>query len=184
LNREAEDMTSADVPPIGIKRSLKQTAIIEFKQFVAIFLYLWLLFALFEYHKSIVLAQHNIDYKPYGFAFINAFVLAKVMLVAEKLNLGRKLRHRPLVFPILYKSIIFALILMSFEMVEETIVGVFRGKSVAESIPNIGGGTFAGLAIVAGIASVSLIPFFAYREVGRIIGRDELRAILLKARAN
>jgi hypothetical protein len=73
---------------------------------------------------------------------------------------------------------------MFFEMVEETIVGVFRGKSVAESIPNIGGGTFAGLAIVAGIASVSLIPFFAYREVGRIIGRDKLRAILLKARAN
>jgi hypothetical protein len=175
---------SIDVPCTERKRSLKEKAISEFKQFLAMFVYLWVLFALFAYHDSIVLAQHNIDYKPYGFAFINAFVLAKVMLVAEKLNLGRKLRHRPLVFPILYKSIMFALILISFEMLEKTVFGLFKGKSFAESVPNIGGGTFAGLAVVAAIASVSLIPFFVYREVGRIIGRDELRAILLKARAN
>jgi hypothetical protein len=171
-------------PSGEIKRSLKEKAIGEFKQFVAIFLYLWLLFALFAYHDSIVLAQHNIDYKPYGFAFVNAFVLAKVMLIAEKFNLGRKLRHRPLVFPILYKSMIFAIILISFDVIEKTIIGLFKGKSFAESVPDIGGGTFAGVVIVAVIVSVSLIPFFAYREVGRIIGRDELRAILLKARAN
>ena len=177
-------MTSTGVPSNGVKRSLKERAITEFKEFVAIFLYLWLLFALFACHDSIVLAQHNIDYKPYGFAFVNAFVLAKVMLIAEKFNLGRKLRHRPLVFPILYKSMIFAIILISFDVIEKTIGGLFKGKSFAESVPDIGGGTFVGVVIVAIIVSVSLIPFFAYREVGRIIGRNELRAILLKARVN
>jgi hypothetical protein len=174
---------SASDPPFAIKRPWRAILVSEFKQFLAIFLYLWLLFALFAYHDSIVLAQHNIDYKPYGFAFINAFVLAKVMLVAEKLNLGRKLRHRPLVFPILYKSVIFAAILISFEFIEKTVIGLIKGKPLADSVPDIGGGTFFGLMIVAVIVSVALIPFFAYREVGRIIGRDELRAILLKARA-
>jgi len=106
------------------------------------------------------------------------------MLIAEKFNLGRKLRHRPLVFPILYKSMIFAIILISFDVIEKTIGGLFKGKSFAESVPDIGGGTFVGVVIVAIIVSVSLIPFFAYREVGRIIGRNELRAILLKARVN
>ena len=46
------------------------------------FLYLWLLFALFTFHKALVLAQYKIDYKPYGLALFNAFVLAKIMLVA------------------------------------------------------------------------------------------------------
>jgi len=58
-------VTSTGVPSNGVKRSLKERAITEFKEFVAIFLYLWLLFALFACHDSIVLAQHNIDYKPY-----------------------------------------------------------------------------------------------------------------------
>jgi hypothetical protein len=170
--------------PFAIKPAWRAMLVSEFKQFLAIFFYLWLLFALFAYHDAIVLAQHNIDYKPYGFAFINAFVLAKVMLLAEKLNLGRKLVHRPLVFPILYKSIIFAAILISFQFIEKTIVGLVKGKGFSGSVPHIGGGTFFGVVTVAVIISVSLIPFFAYREVGRIMGRDELRAILLKARAD
>jgi hypothetical protein len=165
-----------------VNRSLKVKAVSEFKQFLVIFFYLWILFALFACHQSIVLAQHHVDYKPYGFAFVNAFVLAKVMLVAEKLNLGQKLRHRPLLFPILYKSIIFALILITFEVAEEVAVGLFKGKTIIESIPSIGGGSLIGVVTVAIIISVSLIPFFVYREVDRVIGRGKLRAILLKAK--
>ena len=168
--------------PFAIKRTWRSILVSEFKQVLAIFLYLWVLFALFAYHDSILLAQHNIDYKPYGFAFINAFVLAKVMVVAEKFNIGGKLRHRPLVFPILYKSIIFAAILLAFEFLEKTVVGLIKGKVLSESVPDIGGGSFAGVIITAVIIAVCLIPFFAYREVGRIIGRDELRAILLRTK--
>jgi hypothetical protein len=92
------------------------------------------------------------------------------------------LRHWPLLFPILYKSITFALILITFELAEELAVGVFKGKTIAESVPKIGGGSLMGVISVAIIISVSLIPSLIYREVDRIIGRRKPRAILLKTK--
>ena len=57
-----------------------------------------------------------------------------------------------------------------FDVVEEVIVGVFKGKTIGESIPVIGGGTPSGVFFVGIILAVALIPFFAFREVGRAIG--------------
>ena len=53
-----------------------------------VFAYLWVVLTLFALHESIVLAKHEIDYRGYGMAFLNAWVLAKVMLIADDLNLG------------------------------------------------------------------------------------------------
>jgi hypothetical protein len=72
--------------------------------------------------------------------------------------------------------------LIIFEVAEEVAVGLFKGKTIIESIPSIGGGSLIGVVTVAIIISVSLIPFFVYREVDRVIGRGKLRAILLEAK--
>ena len=58
------------------------------------------------------------------------------------------------------------------------LVGLVRGKTFAESIPNIGGGSPSGVFFVAIILSVGLIPFFAFREIGRVIGKHELRSLI------
>src|SRR4029453_17455719 len=92
------------------KRTFKERIFHNFREFVAMFLYLWVLFALFTYHETIVLAKHHIDYKPFGVAFVNAFILAKVMLVAEELRVGTRFRKSAPVFPVLYKSLMFAVI--------------------------------------------------------------------------
>src|SRR5215469_14458842 len=76
------------------KLTLKERLLHNFREFVAMFLYLWVLFALFAYHEHIVLAKYNIDYQPFGLAFVNAFVLAKVMLVAEELRVGTRFRTK------------------------------------------------------------------------------------------
>jgi hypothetical protein len=51
-----------------------------------------------------------------------------------------------------------------------------------QSMPGLGGGTIGGLAsiatIICVIICVALVPFFAFREVGRVFGDAELRAIL------
>src|SRR5262249_43870567 len=89
-----------DHRPMETKRTVKEKIFQEFKEVVPMFLYLWLLFALFTYHEAIVLARHNISYAPFGLAFINAFVFAKVMLIAEKLRIGTRFRKKAPVFPI------------------------------------------------------------------------------------
>jgi len=89
------------------KRSLKQIAVEEAKNFVGIFLYLFVVFGLFVLHEWLVLSQNQIDYRFYGFALINALILAKIILVAESLNFAERFRGQPLIYPIAYKSLAF-----------------------------------------------------------------------------
>ena len=144
------------------------------------FLYLWVLFALFTYHKAIVLAQHNIEFKPFGIALFNAFVLAKVMLIVVKLNLAARLRGRALVYPILHKSFVLAVVFLLFNLAETVIGGLWKGKSLADSLPKYGSGSPAELIAVAIILAVALIPFFAFRELSRALGKGVLGALLMK----
>ena len=81
---------------------LKERAIHEVVQFLIMFLYLFVLFGLFSIHESIILEQHNLDFTRYGFALVNGLILAKVMLVAEDLRLGRRFKGSPLIYPVLF----------------------------------------------------------------------------------
>ena len=148
------------------------------KRFVVLFLYLWLLFGLFVVNERIILQQHGIGFSAQGFAVINAFVLAKVMLVAEELNLGLWLRCRPLIYPILYESLVFTALFLCFHVGEGVVIGFVKGKSLAASVPVIGGGGLAGLVCVAVILFVALTPFFAFRNLSHVIGPERLNAML------
>jgi len=162
------------------KLTFKERLLHNFREFVAMFLYLWVLFALFAYHEHIVLAKYNIDYQPFGLAFVNAFVLAKVMLVAEELRVGTRFRKKAPIFPVLHKSLLFAIIFICFNVAEEIVFGLWKGKTLGESIPKIGGGSPLGIVIASLIITVALIPFFAFRELSRVMGNGVLEALLLK----
>src|SRR5262249_46507828 len=142
------------------KPGLKAKILSEFREVFGMFLYLWVLFALFTYHKAIVLAQYGITYKAFGVAIINAFILAKVMLFFEKADLAAKLRNKPLAYPILSKSIVPAIIFVLFNMAETVAKGLWKGKPLAESFPKIGGGSPLEIIVVAMILAVALVPFF------------------------
>jgi hypothetical protein len=158
-------------------RNLKQNALLEYKRFLGIFLYLWVVFALLSIHESIIRAQHNLDFTAHTFAVINAFVLAKVLLVGEYLHLGAGFKEKPLVYPVLYKSFVFSIFLTGFHVAERMIVGMIRGKTFAESFSAIGGGRLEAILSIGALSFVMLIPFFAFRELGRVIGHEELRAL-------
>lgn len=161
---------------------VKVRALQEGKKFLVMFAYLWLVLALFVMHESIVLARYDIDFTGYGLAFFNALLLAKVMLLAENLDIARSFEAKPLAYAILYNSAVFAILFMAFKAVEEILVGLWRGQSVLESIPSYGGGSLKGIVSVGLITTVALIPFFAFREIGRAVGADELRALVLARR--
>jgi uncharacterized protein (DUF1810 family) len=157
---------------------LKTGAIDETRELFGIFIYLWVLLSLFSLHKALVLNDESLIYHQ-GFALINALALAKVVLVGEYFHVGDNLKNRPLIYPIMFKSAVFAVILLCFHIIEETLIGVLHGKPLAQSIPNIGGGTLQGILMVGIIMFVVLTPFFAFRELGRAIGTEQLRSLLL-----
>lgn len=163
-------------------RKLKEKASDEFRRFLVIFLYLWIVFGLLSIHKSIVLSQHHLDTEENAFAIVNAFVFAKVLLVGEHFNLGTRFSSKPLIYPILYRSFIFSLVLIGFHIIESIGVGLWHGRTIAESLPPFLGWNPRGLLAVSVMCFVLLLPFFAFRVIAQVIGRDEMKALLLKPR--
>lgn len=161
-------------------RQLKKRALEEFKRFIAIFLYLWVVFGLLSLHKSLILSQRHLDYEEHTFAIINAFVFAKVLLVGEQLHLGRRFENTPLIYPILYKCFVFSVVLISFHILESVALGVWHGRTIADSIPPMLGWNPKGLLGVGLMCFVLLLPFFGFREIARVMGRKEMRRLLFE----
>lgn len=161
---------------------LERRAVATAKQFLVLFLYLWILFGLFVLNERIILRQHGIDFVAHGMAVFNTFILAKVVLVAEHLNFSRWLNRRPLIYPILHDSFVFSVMFIVFHLLEEEIVGLVRGKGSPESISGIGGGGIGGIVCVAVIFFFTLIPFFSFRNFSRAIGPDRMNEILFGTR--
>ena len=165
--------------PSERKLTVKEKAIFQLKEFLVMFIYLWVLLALFVINHSIVLEREAHNYQAHFFAFINALILAKVLLIGEDLQLGSRFRDKPLIYSILYKCFVFALFIIGFHILERMIVGVWSGRTIAQSFPTIGGGSVPGILSLGVTLFVALIPFFAFREISRVIGRGELWSLLL-----
>src|SRR5208282_1951719 len=123
------------------KHDLKQRIFDEVIKFFGIVFYLWMMFGVFALHESVVSAKDHINYHFYGFALVNALVLGKALLIAEDLHFAEWFKGRPLIYPVLYKAVAFSALFLVFDVVEEVLVGIFKGKTIDESIPSIGGGS-------------------------------------------
>jgi hypothetical protein len=97
--------------------------------------YLWLCFGLFVLYKSLILAEQNIDYTGYGLAVVKALVLGKVILVAEGLQLAERHQDKPLIYPTLYKSLVFFVVLVLFSVFEEIVRGFFSTGRSSKAYP-------------------------------------------------
>jgi hypothetical protein len=176
---ERDNLTVADR-----KRKVKEIAYHQFKEFLVVFLYLWLIFALFSLHKSIILAEAHIEFTAFGLGFVNALALAKVMMVARELHLADHFKERPLIYPTLLKSFVFALLLVIFRIIEEVAVRLYHGKTLEESL-SAGTDQSAKIVLSSGlIMFVMLIPFFGFTELSRHFGEGRLGRLFLRSRRN
>lgn len=162
-------------------RTLKERSLHELKEYLAITLYLWIIFGLFLLHKSVILNGEHINSLAKGFALINALALGKIMLIARALHLGDRFNKMPLFYTALIKSALFTVVLALFKILEEAAVGLYHGKSFQASMADLGGGTLMGILTLALLLFVMLIPFFGFTELQRVLGEDELRQIFFRS---
>lgn len=162
-------------------RKFRERGVAEAKRFVIIFIYLWALFGLFVLHQRIVLHERGVGYTFHGVAVLNALVLAKVMLVFEDLDLGRWLPRRRLIYRISGESLLLTILFIVMHLGEQRVIEALRGEQISGA-EAIGGGGIGGLLSVAAIVFVALMPFFAFKNVSRALGRGRLEAILIKIR--
>jgi hypothetical protein len=152
------------------------------KEYLTIVCYLWVVFALFVLYKSVVLAEHHIRFAPQGIALLNALALAKVMRSAHRLRLGERFERAPLIYTTFFKSVLYAVVLACFRILEEALANLRHGRSVNEIFSAIGGGALKGILVLTTILAVVLIPYFAFIELGSVLGEDRLRKLMFTPR--
>jgi len=178
------DIHAGGGPPAGAPRDrsrldkVKQVAAEEFRAFLLSFLYLYVLLGVFTLHQQITLREHDISFAPHGWALINALVLSKVMILAEKLKLGSRIVPHPLIYPIVIEALILAALFIGMHVLEHVVAGLIAGESAAASVPLIGGGGMFGLVSVAVSMFVALIPFCGFRQISHALGHGRMQRLL------
>jgi hypothetical protein len=145
--------------------------------------YLVMVFAAFTQYRRLLLAAYGITYTNYWVAVIEALILAKVIMIGAVLRLGRGLEDKPLIYPTLYKTVVFTVFVAVFTLFEHTIKGLWKGKGLMGGLVDyFGNGPhefFAGALMLL----VAFIPFFAVKELGRVLGKEKIGALFFQRRA-
>jgi hypothetical protein len=166
------------------KRSLKEKIFHEMAEYWINVCYLTLVFAAFTQYRRFVLAAHNITYTNYWVALIEALILAKVIMVGDVVRLGRRLEHKPLIYSTLLKTVVFSLFVGAFTIIEEMIKGLWKGEGLTGGLIELLGKGNHELLAGCLIVLVAFIPFFAFRELARVLGDGKIWALFFRRRAD
>ena len=175
----ANNVVAAGANAHGV-RSLTAKAADEFRRFLLLFFYLWILFGVFVLNQGVVLREHGINFAMQGFAFFNALVFAKVMMLFEVFDPGRWLRKRPLIYPILYESLLLTVLFLIAHVLEKTIEGLIRGKTLTEGMPVLTGAGLPGFLSITVILFIALLPFFGLRNLSLAMGEGRLYGMIFE----
>jgi hypothetical protein len=154
----------------------------ELREFAITAVYLYIYFAALTYLKSSILQAHDIPFAGFGFAAAKALIFAKFVLMGRVLHIGERFKGSALIWPTLHKSFSFFLLLFMLNAVEEVAVGLFHDRTIVESIAGLGGGTLNQLIASSFIGLLILIPFFAFRAIGEVVGERILVRLFFEPR--
>ena len=165
------------------KKNWKQVLVHEFIQLWIINLYLAISFSVIITLNSLALAQHGIDAFNYGVALFGALFLGKIILLLENRSFVKRYDHKPLLYTVLYKSVLFTLLVFIVNMLEYYIFGFFQGKTSSMIYQQIIEEVYS-IAFLSKILSVFLvfIPFFSIRELNKVLEKDTLWNLFFKTR--
>jgi hypothetical protein len=159
--------------------SLKQKTVYELKEITYVFLFLAFFFCALSTYRMLLLKNFEISF-IYGTALLNAFLVTKVILIGEAAHLGRKHESWPLIYSCVYKSFLYGLLIFAFHIVEEIVKRLIHGQDIVGAFQDIRLDDLLARSIVI---FCTFIPFFAFRELGRVLGPEKLRALFFESRA-
>ena len=155
----------------------------ELKELLVVSGYLYVCFGALLFYKSAILRNEGINYLPYGVAIVKALILGKFILLGHMLKIGQRNVRARLVIEILRQSVIFLVLLIALSCIEEIIVGLIHGRSIAEALAEVAGPTLPQILATSVLMLLVLIPYFAYREIDLTLGQGNLRKLLMQRAA-
>jgi hypothetical protein len=156
------------------KTSVKQRVTHEFEELAITTLYLAFFFCALATYSMLLLDRFHVSFFAYGTALINAVVIAKVILIGEALHAGTRFEEKVLIYSAIWKAFVFGLLVFAFHIIEELIKHLVHEKDLAGAFHNM---RIDDLLARTVIIFCTFIPFFAFRELRRVMGQDTFRAL-------
>src|SRR5215471_17834513 len=161
---------------------LRERVVHELKEFAVIASYLLVCFTAVACLKAAILKAHGISFAPFAFAAVKALICAKFVSMGHIFHLGERFKSLPLIWPTLYKSFCFLALLLILNALEELVVGLIHHRAIGDSMADFGGGTLDQLIASSFIGFLILVPFFAFRALGEVVGERNLRQVFFSHR--
>jgi hypothetical protein len=163
-----------------VKKSWKQRFLDEFTEYWANVIYMALAFSAIIFYRRLVLAHYEIYLDDYFSGVVKALVIAKVVMIGAFLSISRRFEHKPLIYPVLYKAILFTIWVMLFDIAEIYISSFIHNLSFAESYFELRTRVTTVWLGGALLIFFSFIPFFAFKELVRVLGSDKVKELFLR----
>jgi len=165
-----------------VKKNWKQKLRYEFIEYWINAIYMALFFSVFIFYRRLILAHYEIFLEDYFIGVIKALVFAKVIMIGAFLRIDRGFDNKPLIIPVLYKAVLFTVWVAIFDLGEKFIGGFIHTTSFAGAIEEL---TKSFTNIWIGGALVvffCFIPFFAIKELSRVMGPDKIQDLFFRKR--
>jgi hypothetical protein len=150
----------------------------EIRELVPTTIFFLITFHIIAFSRALMLEQYGIKLSATGTATVGALIVAKVILIFNKLSFVNIFSDKPLLYSIIWKTFIFSLFTLLFRCVEELVHLVSKYGSLSSAsqhlIHEIVWPHFWSLQIVL---LVSLLPFCSAVELIRVIGAIRIKEI-------
>ncbi len=119
----------------GWPAKLGTFALHEFRMVLPQTLFFLVGFNLILFTKRLILAEHMIEFAGFFVATMGALIVGKVVLVADKLPYLRRFDYAPLARPILFKTVVYTVLVFVARLLEAFVHYLANGG-------HVGGGAF------------------------------------------
>lgn len=163
-----------------IKKTWKEKLFKEFTEYLINFVYMAIVFSAVILYRRLILAQYGVYLDDYFIGVIKAFIIAKVVMIGAFLGISRKFEQKPLLIPVLYKSILFTLMVMLFDVFEEFIRGLIKYQEVLKAIEEVQSHVSVVWLGASMLVFFIFIPFFAFKELARVMGKKKIQTLFFR----
>ena len=164
---------ASEAPSAGRRRRILS----EMIEYYFDFLYLAFFLVAFAWYRRLVLAEYDITYLGYGIPLVEAAVLAKVIMIGDLVPMGRGFQRQPLIIPTVFRSVLFSFYVLIFSLVEHTLIGLLHGKGWLAGVLEMESKGRYELLAQCVIIFGAFVPFFAFKELEKVLGKDRLRSL-------
>ena len=158
---------------VGWKRKIVD----EMVEYYLNFMYLAFFLVAFAWYRRLILAEYDILYLGYWVPLVEAAILAKVIMVGELVPFGRGLQRKPLLVPTFFRTVLFAVYVAMFSVLERTVRGLLNGKGLTAGLADLASKGRNELLAECVVIFCAFVPFFAFKELEEVLGKDKLRAL-------